>query len=347
MGATWQQASLEGVIRNIKDSMIGKDFTNMLPNAMFQYNFSRFKNIRLTYSTNTNQPSITQLQPIPDNTNPLYIKLGNPDLKQEYMQSVRLNASFVNPYKNRNMFAFFTFQTTKNKIVNYDKINSLGVDSVKPVNVNGVYNLNGNLSYSFPVRFLKGTLDMSSVINNYHGRQFTNDAGLVLENTINTISIGPRLMLNMSPSDKFNLSLEASVSTSRTKYSVASARNSKYMVQEYELGFDWQMPKGFLLASDFNYRINNQYSNDFNTKVPAWNASLSKQMLHFNRGELKFTAKDILNKNIGINRSSNQNYIEDSRVNSLRRFFLLSFTYNLTKTGLGQSGGGGNKMIMR
>jgi hypothetical protein len=154
-------------------------------------------------------------------------------------------------------------------------------------------------------------------------------------------------MLNMSPSDKFNLSLEASVSTSRTKYSVASARNSKYMVQEYELGFDWQMPKGFLLASDFNYRINNQYSNDFNTKVPAWNASLSKQMLHFNRGELKFTAKDILNKNIGINRSSNQNYIEDSRVNSLRRFFLLSFTYNLTKTGLGQSGGGGNKMIMR
>ncbi len=68
---------------------------------------------------------------------------------------------------------------------------------------------------------------------------------------------------------------------------------------------------------------------------------------HFNRGELKLSAKDLLNKNIGINRGAYQNYIEDSRVNSLRRFFLLSFTYNLTKTGLSNEGGGGNVRMIR
>jgi hypothetical protein len=78
----------------------------------------------------------------------------------------------------------------------------------------------------------------------------------------------------------------------------------------------------------------------FNTKVPLWNASVSKQMLHFNRGELKFTVNDILNKNVRINHSANQNYIEDSRVNGLRRFFLLSFTYSLSKTGLDNTGSG-------
>jgi hypothetical protein len=78
----------------------------------------------------------------------------------------------------------------------------------------------------------------------------------------------------------------------------------------------------------------------FNTKVPLWNASVSKQMFHFNRGELKFTVNDILNKNVRITHSANQNYIEDSRVNSLRRFFLLSFTYSLSKTGLDKTGGG-------
>lgn len=341
VGGTWQQAELEGVISNFKDTVIGKSFTNILPNARFQYNFSRFKNVTLNYTTNTNQPSITQLQPVPDNSNPLYIKLGNPDLKQEFTQSLRLTASFVNPFKNRNMFAFFTLQKTQNKIVNYDKINSFGVDSVLPVNVNGVYSMNGNISFGFPVHFLKGTLDISSVINTYHGKQFAN----TLENTINTITVGPEVRLDMSPTDKLNLSLNASLNYSKTTYSIPSARNSKYFTQEYGVDLNWQFAKGFLLATDFNYRINNQYAADFNTKISLWNASFSRQVLHFNRGELKLSVKDLLNQNIGINRSANQNYIEDSRVNTLRRFFLLSFTYNLTKTGLNNSNNGGMRMM--
>ncbi|MDB5199402.1 MAG: hypothetical protein JWO92_1365 [Chitinophagaceae bacterium] len=341
IGANWQQAELEGVIRNLKDSVIGKSFINILPNARFQYYFSRYKYLTLNYSTNTNQPSITQLQPVPDNTNPLYIELGNPDLKQEFTQSVRFNASFVNPFKNRNMFAFFTLQQTQNKIVNYDKINSLGIDSVMPVNVNGVYNMNGNVSFSFPVHFLKGTMDISSMVNTYHGKQFTNTQ----ENIINTFTVGPRLRLDMSPTDKLNLSVSADFNYSKTKYSIANARNAKYFTQEYGIDADWQLPKGFLLATEFNYTNNNQYTTGFNTKVPLWHASISKQMLHFNRGELKLSARDILNRNIGINRSANQNYIEDSRVNTLRRFFLLSFTYNLSKTGLTNSNNGGMRMM--
>jgi len=244
LGATWQKADLEGVITNLKDSVIGKSFTNILPNARFQYYFTKYKQVTLNYSTNTNQPSISQLQPVPDNTNPLYIRLGNPDLKQEFIQSVRLNASLVNPFKNRNLFLFLTLQKTQNKIVNYDKINSFGVDSVMPVNVNGVYNMNGNISFSFPVRFLKGTMDISSMVNTYHGKQFSNTQ----ENIINTFTVGPRLRLSMSPTDKFNLSVNADFNHSKTKYSIASARNAKYFTQEYGVDFDWQFAKGFLLA---------------------------------------------------------------------------------------------------
>jgi len=342
IGASWQEAKLEGTVTSLgKDSVISKSFTNILPNARFQYYFTRYKSITLNYSTNTNQPTVAQLQPLPDNSNPLYIKLGNPNLKQEFTQSFRFNGQLVNPFKNRNLFAFFTLQQTQNKIVNFDKINNLGVDSVLPVNVNGVYNMNGNISFSFPVHFLKGSLDISSVVNTYHGKQFANTQ----ENTINTFTVGPEVRLDMSPTDKLNLSLTASVNHSNTTYSLPSARSSKYLTQEYGVDLDWQFAKGFLLASDFNYRNNNQYAADFNTKVSLWNASISKQMLHFNRGELKLSVKDILNQNIGINRSANQNYIEDSRVNTLRRFFLLSFTYNLTKTGLTNSNNGGVRIM--
>jgi len=70
-------------------------------------------------------------------------------------------------------------------------------------------------------------------------------------------------------------------------------------------------------------------------------------VLKFNRGELKFAARDLLNKNIGISRNSNNNYIEDSRVLALRQFFLLSFTYSLSKTGLNNAGGSGMRVITR
>ena len=122
-------------------------------------------------------------------------------------------------------------------------------------------------------------------------------------------------------------------------------RNSKYFNQEYSLSLDWQLPKGFLFATDFNYTITDQYSSSFNAKVPLWNARISKQMLHFNRGELKISVNDVLNKNLQLNRSTNQNYIEDSKVNSLRRFILVSFTYSLSKTGLNKEGTGGPKMM--
>jgi len=340
-GLSWQQADLEGkVIGKLKDSTISKHFSNFLASARFQYYFSKLKNILVNYSTSTNQPTLTQLQPVPDNSNPLYIKLGNPNLKQEFISTLRVNASFVNPYKNRNFFVFLTGQQTNNKIVSYDKINQFGVDSVRPVNVNGVYNVNGTVSWGFPVRFLKGSLDLSSNIAYDKGKQLVGDAANKIQvNKINTITLGPQVRLDMSPTEKLNLSLTSGLTYSKSDYSIESARNSKYINQEYSAEIDWQLPNSFFFSSDLNYSIYN-YMSGFNTKVPLWNASVSKQMLHFNRGELKFTVNDILNKNVRINHSANQNYIEDSRVNGLRRFFLLSFTYSLSKTGLDKTGSG-------
>jgi len=164
-GITWQQSDLEGkIISDTKDSVISKSFRNFLPNARFQINFTKFKTLSVNYSTSTNQPSIAQLQPVPDNSNSLNIKEGNPDLKPEYTHTVMAHLNLMSPYKNKNLFMFFNMQATQNKIVNYDTVNQLGIKRTKPVNVNGVYNLNSEISYSMPVRFLKGTFEISSGI---------------------------------------------------------------------------------------------------------------------------------------------------------------------------------------
>lgn len=350
IGASWQEAELEGkIISGIKDSVISKTFRNILPNARFQYNFSRFKSLSLNYGTSTNQPSLSQLQPVPDNSNPLNIRQGNPDLKQEFTHTVQGHMNLVSPYRNRNFFLFFTLQSTRNKIVNYDSLNQqTGVRTSKPVNVNGVYNWNGNMSYSRPVKFLKGTVELSTGGGYNHNRQLVNDlSGKAVLNTIRTLTLGPDIRFDINPTEKLNLSLGAGINYNRSTYSLPSLEPAEYFSQNYNASVDWQLPKGFFFATDFEYAINSQRAAGFNLKVPIWNASLSKQVLKFNRGEIKFSARDLLNRNVGISRNTNNNYIEDSRVLTLRQFFLLSFTYSLSKTGLQNGGGGGMRIITR
>jgi hypothetical protein len=344
-GITWQQAELQGkIFSGVKDSVISKTFRNFLPNASFRYNISKFKSFSVAYSANTNQPTMSQLQPVPDRTNPLNIKNGNPDLKQEYNHAVRGNLNLLSPYKNKNLFVFFTFQATQNKIVSYDSMNAqTGIRYSKPVNVNGVYNFSSNINYSMPVRFLKGTVEVGGRTGYFKGKQFINS----FANDIKTWSLGPEVRLDMNPGDKLNISLGVNLDYNNTRYSLQSAMNTNYLSQEYNTSFDWQLPKLFFLSTDFTYTINSQRASGFNTEVPLWNASISKQFLRYNRGELKFSDADLLNRNIGVNRTTNQNYIEDSRVNTLRRFFMLSFTYSLSKAGLNNAGGGHGMRVIR
>lgn len=349
-GAAWQKAELEGqIISGTKDSVISKEFRNILPNARFQYNFTRFKTLSLTYNTSTSQPSMQQLQPVPDISNPLNIREGNPGLKQEFAHTIQGHMTLVSPYKNKNMFLFFTMQTVKNKIVNYDSLNLLtGVRRSKPVNVNGVYNLNSNISYSMPVRFLKGSVELGSTAGYSKNKQLINDiSGNAVMNTIRTLTLGPEIRFDINPADKLNFGMGAGINYNKTKYSLQSLAPAEYLSQDYNLSADWQLPKGFFFATDFNYTVNSQRSAGFNVKIPLWNASISKQLLKFNRGELKLSARDLLNRNVGISRNTNNNYIEDSRVLTLRRFFLLSFTYSLSKVGLNNAGGGGMRIITR
>lgn len=344
IGLSWQQAELEGkIISGTKDSVISKSFTNFLPTARFQYNFSRSKNLTFNYRAFTNQPTVSQLQPVPDISNVLNIKEGNPDLKQEFIHNIQINYMGVNPFKNRNIFAFFNLNRTDNKIVNADTLYSSGIKKTKPVNVDGVYNLNGDINVGLPARFLKGTVRIGSNLGYNKGKQFINS----IANTINTFSAGPRLGVDMSPTDKIDISLTAGMNYNKTKYSLQPIFNTTYFSQLYEAEFNWQLPKGVYFSTDFSYTVNNQRAAGFNARVPLWGASISKYFLNFNRGELKLRVNDILNENIGINRTSNQNYIEDSRVNTLRRYAILTFTYSLTKTGLGTGRSGDVKVITR
>ena len=237
---------------------------------------------------------------------------------------------------------FFTATMSNNKISNSDSLNfNTGVRKTKPVNVDGVYNLNGSISYSTPLRFMKASMEVSSRISYNRDKQYFNDE----ENRIKTLTLGPSFRLDINPTDKLTLTLQTEFGINNTTYSQQQSQDNKYFSQEYSSSVDWQLPKNFFFSTDFSYTINTRRSEGFNTNIPIWNASFSRQFLKYNRGELKLAVADILNKNANISRSTSQNSIEDREVNTLRRFFLLSFTYSLTKSGLSKEGGHGSFIV--
>ena len=122
------------------------------------------------------------------------------------------------------------------------------------------------------------------------------------------------------------------------EYSLQPMLNSNYQTQKYGIDIIKDLPWKMTLTNKFTYTVNSGRTDGYNTSVPLWNASLAKAFMKNKRAEVKFSVADILNQNTGISRNSSQNYIEDVRYNVLKRYFLLSFTYSLNKSG--QMGGG-------
>jgi hypothetical protein len=112
-----------------------------------------------------------------------------------------------------------------------------------------------------------------------------------------------------------------------------------YLQQVYGIETDQDLFWGLQFNNNFNYTVNTGRADGYNISLPTWNLSLSKGLLKDNRGELKFSVVDLLNKNQGVSRNANQNYIEDTRYNVLQKFFLLTATYRLNKSASGGARG--------
>lgn len=328
IGAAMQQASLNSSFHIMaKDSAIERSFVNFLPNANLQYKMNQYKNIQVFYNTFTRQPSVTQLQPLTDNTDPLNIKIGNPDLKQEYYHRLQADYISFDPYRHTSFFAALNAGITSNKIVNADQLNAQGQRTSQPVNVNGAYNLGLNTSWGFPVRKIKSKINLNSALSQSRNIGFLN----AQKNNISTWMASQELVWNYGYKELVDLSAGAEVVYNNAAYSLQSQQNVQYWNQHYTFEINLYMPRGFSFASDVDYTTRSGLTQGYNQSAVLWNAGIAKQVFKNKKGEFRLQVYDILSQNIGISRSSNQNYIEDLSYNVLKRFWQLSFTYNISR----------------
>jgi len=337
IGANLQYAELNS---HLKDSAfrVKQHFTNLLPVANFNYSFTRMKTLRLDYSTSTSQPTAKQLQPVQDISDPLNITSGNPALKQSYSHNASLQFFNASPAQQKNLFVFLSYTATQNAVVNSDKINASGARTSMPVNANGVYNVNANIDRGFRIKKLNTRLELGLNAGYNHSVNFINDE----KNNTGVFSVMPRINASYSYKEILDISAGARISYNNARYSLQSSLNNIYWRQVYEMDATVNLPAGFTINNEFSYSVFTGRSNGYNTRVPLWNASVSKQVLKNKKGEIKLSAFDLLNQNIGVDRNGNSNYVEDVQYKTLQRYFTLGFTYSLQK-----AGNGGPRAVIR
>ncbi|HYK43785.1 MAG TPA: outer membrane beta-barrel protein, partial [Parafilimonas sp.] len=332
-GTQLQHAQLESINNSVQHT-VAQNFTDLLPTAVVQYNISRMKNLRFEYSTFTTQPTVLQLQPVADVSDPLNIIVGNAYLKRQYTNNLQLNLFAANPVARKNLFGFFNFSSVANAITRSDTIKQNGARVSSYTNLNGTYSMFGNLEYGFPLKKLKSRLEVGT------SARYNKNASIVNaeRNDIHALTVGPNVDYHFGIDNKIDVDLTARVTLNNTKYSLQSYADNHYFQQNYGIDMTNYLPWHISLHNDFSYIINTGRADGFNENIPLWNASVAKSFLKNSRGEFKFSVQDLLNKNTGITRSSNQGYIVDEKFNVLQQYFLLSFTYSLNKSGLNQGG---------
>lgn len=310
-----------------KDTTITQRFTNFFPSANFNYSVNKTKNFRVNYRGRTNAPNVTQLQDVPDVSNPLQVKMGNPSLKQEFISSFNINYHTFNLANLRFFATNMNIATTNNKIVNSLDTLNRAVTITKPINLDGAYNAGGLITIGFPLKKFKGSnLNFSMISNFNRDISMINKQKNITQRFVLTQTIG----INYNK-DKFDMGLNGNVGYNKATYSLQENLNTSYFTQTYSVDFNYTFKKGILLSTDVDYYLNTGRTEGYNQAITMWNGSISKQILKNNAGEFKLSVYDLLNQNKSVNRTVGDNYFEDTRTNVVRQYISFSFTYNLNK----------------
>jgi hypothetical protein len=338
IGNDFQYAMLTGDQAFPAESHIDKTFQNVLPNATFNYKFNQGTNLKIIYRASTVAPTVSQLQNVVDNTNPLQLKTGNPDLSQDYEHMFIAHFGKTNIEKATGFFAFLyagitsdyignsTFIAYRDTTVNGIFLNA-GSQLTRYENMSGYKNMRGFFNYTFALTKIKCNLGVNLSGGISETPSLINDVRNISDN----MNFGPGINLSSNISEKVDFNISYNGSFSQVTNSVQAQADNSYFTHTASMKLNWIVYKGLVFNTSLDQTYYSGLGQGYNTNYLLWNGSLGYKFLKNKSLETKFSVFDILDQNKSVSRSVTDTYIEDSRSNTLQRYFMLTVTYNIKK----------------
>lgn len=316
----------------IKDSTLKYAYNNLFPRANATYKFNANKRINLSYNGNTRQPTIQQLQPVADNTNPLNVQVGNPNLKQEFNHSFNLNYNDYKVLKERGINFSIYYSMVANAIRNNTSIDSVGRTIYQYVNMDGNYNYRARAGYSQKVPALWGMNVNTSL--SYYKNVTTSFVNGKSNKTLSSTE-GFNLGISKYKENKYDFYMSGYANYNRSNSSIRPDVNNNYW--SYGSYLDMSLHLGdyeFYNSVSASFRQATTVFKDNNNMI-NWEATFSKKIFKDKKSEIKLSAFDILNQNKGINRNTTTTTVTQSTYQTIGQYFLVSFVWNFLKNGAG------------
>ena len=280
-----------------------------------------------------------------DNSNPLFISAGNPELDQNFQHTAVVRYTATNTDKGRTFFALLSMNLSENFIGNSTFIASRdnaqvgdivlqpGAQFFQPVNLEGYRNLRSFVSYGLPVSWLKSNLNLNATAS------YTRTPELINEdiNFAESPSFGLGLVLSSNISERVDFTFSSNSSLNLVNNSLANQANTNFFNQNTRFRFNWIFGDGFVFRSTTSHIANTGLSEGFNQNFILWNMEVGKKLLK-QKAELKFSVFDLLKENQSINRTITGSFVEDSQTQILTQYFMVSLVYNIRSFGQGATG---------
>ena len=314
---------------------------NFTPTMNFRYRWSKQTNLRINYRGRSSQPSMTDLLPITDDSDPLNITMGNPGLKPTFNNSLNVRFQDYKIETLRNISANIGFNNTLNSIVNKITYNEeTGGRISQPTNLDGLWsnwNASAGIAYNtaLPNQHYKVSSSTNARYNYQEGyvRTATETGEFPLTAT-RSVSLSERLS-GTYQNEWFEVTMQGTLNYNRARNELQPTANLDTYIFSYGPSTNINLPWWNLkLSSDISMNSRRGYSDpDFNTDELIWNAQVSKSFLAQNAATVSLQMFDILHQQSNVSRVINATMRSDTWYNTVNSYFMVHFIYRLNLFG--------------
>lgn len=304
---------------------------NFAPNMDLRFRFSKVSQLRFTYRGRSNQPTMENLLPITDNSNPLNIRMGNPGLKPSFAHTMRLFYNTYNAEKQRGIMTHFSFTATQNSISNSTRYNEeTGGLITRPENINGNWNAFGMFGFNTALKNKKYTINTFTNVNYQNNVAFlyNQDTKNNDRNTSTGLTLGERVTGSYR-NDWFEFSLNGSINYTAERNKLRPENNQEPYTYSYGASTNITMPWKMTLATNIANQSRRGYrDSSMNRDELIWNAQLAQSLLK-GAATVSFEVYDILRQQSNISRSLSADMRSVSEYNGINSYCMVHFIYRL------------------